>query len=307
MTAKLQAPAIACQATRLAKASFTDLAGQTQPLDQWRGKVLVVNFWATWCPPCLKEIPEFIRMQARYREQGLQFVGVAIDQPEKVAPFAEKMGFNYPVLIGALDAVELLRTLGNQHGGLPFTVVFDRSGTLRRGGAGRAGPRLKLSPRGRATSLRFAEDRDVAASVREISARWTKCAELRQTARMSPATTPQHILVLHGPNLNLLGTREPEHYGRVTLAEIDATLSRRADAAGVRLESHQSNSEGELVDRVQAAARSGVDFAIVNPAALTHTSVALRDALAAVRHPLRRGSPVQRVRPRDLPPSLLFQ
>ena len=102
---------------------------------------------------------------------------------------------------------------------------------------------------------------------------------------MPAASTPQHILVLHGPNLNLLGAREPQHYGRVTLAEIDATLTRRATEAGVRLESHQSNAEGDLVDRVQAAARSGVDFAIVNPAALTHTSVALRDALAAVNIP----------------------
>lgn len=126
---KPQAPATAFQDT-LAKASFVDLAGQPQRLEQWRGTVLIVNFWATWCPPCLKEIPEFIRMQERYRERGLQFVGVAIDQPERVGPFAEKMGFNYPVLIGTLDAVELLRTLGNQHGGLPFTVVFDRSGTL---------------------------------------------------------------------------------------------------------------------------------------------------------------------------------
>jgi thiol-disulfide isomerase/thioredoxin len=126
---KRQAPATAFKDT-LAKASFPDLAGQPHRFDQWRGKVLVVNFWATWCPPCLKEIPEFIRMQARYRERGLQFVGVAIDQPEKVAPFADRMGFNYPVLVGALDAVELVRALGNQHGGLPFTVVFDRSGTL---------------------------------------------------------------------------------------------------------------------------------------------------------------------------------
>jgi thiol-disulfide isomerase/thioredoxin len=123
------APTSAFQYT-LGSASFRDLAGRTQRLDQWRGKVLVVNFWATWCPPCLKEIPEFIRMQERYRDRGLQFVGVAIDQPERVGPFAEKMGINYPVLIGALDATELLRTLGNQHGGLPFTVVFDRSGTL---------------------------------------------------------------------------------------------------------------------------------------------------------------------------------
>lgn len=102
---------------------------------------------------------------------------------------------------------------------------------------------------------------------------------------MSPAPASQHILVLHGPNLNLLGTREPKHYGRVTLAEIDATLSRRADAAGARLESHQSNSEGDLIDRVQAAGRSGVDFAIVNPGGFTHTSIALRDALAAVDIP----------------------
>lgn len=97
--------------------------------------------------------------------------------------------------------------------------------------------------------------------------------------------TPQRILVLHGPNLNLLGTREPEHYGRVTLVEINEQLSRRADAAGVRLEAYQSNSEGELVDRVQGASRSDIDFVIINPAALTHTSVALRDALAAVDIP----------------------
>jgi len=114
----------------LAKASFPDLDGRAQPLEQWRGKVLVVNFWATWCPPCLKEIPEFIRMQARLGDRGLQFVGIAVEAQEKVAPFAAKMGFNYPVLVGGLDAVELLRTLGNTHGGLPFTVVFDRSGTL---------------------------------------------------------------------------------------------------------------------------------------------------------------------------------
>jgi thiol-disulfide isomerase/thioredoxin len=122
-------PAVGFQDT-LAKTSFPDLAGQPQRLEQWRGKVLVVNFWATWCPPCLKEIPEFIRMQAQYGSRGLQFVGVAIEPAEKVAPFAAKMGFNYPVLVGAMDAVELLRTLGNSHGGLPFTVVFDRSGTL---------------------------------------------------------------------------------------------------------------------------------------------------------------------------------
>ena len=90
------------------------------------------------------------------------------------------------------------------------------------------------------------------------------------------------LLVLHGPNLNLLGTREPDVYGRTTLAEIDASLAARAQAAGHVLESLQSNAEHELVDRVQAARTDGTAFILINPAAFTHTSVALRDALAAV-------------------------
>ncbi len=93
------------------------------------------------------------------------------------------------------------------------------------------------------------------------------------------------LLVLHGPNLNLLGTREPEVYGRTTLAEIDAGLQAQAAAAGHALESLQSNAEAVLVDRVQAARADGTDFILINPAAFTHTSVALRDALAAVAIP----------------------
>ena len=93
------------------------------------------------------------------------------------------------------------------------------------------------------------------------------------------------LLVLHGPNLNLLGTREPEVYGRTTLAEIDAALHQRANAAGHVVESFQSNAEHALVERVQAARADGTAFALVNPAAFTHTSVALRDALAAVALP----------------------
>ena len=93
------------------------------------------------------------------------------------------------------------------------------------------------------------------------------------------------LLVLHGPNLNLLGTREPEVYGRVTLAQIDQALSERAGAAGVALSSFQSNHEGALVDRIQAARAEKVDFILINPAAYTHTSVAIRDALAGVGIP----------------------
>ena len=93
------------------------------------------------------------------------------------------------------------------------------------------------------------------------------------------------LLVLHGPNLNLLGTREPEVYGRATLAEIDADLARRAEAAGHVLESFQANAEHALVERIQAARADGTNFILVNPAAFTHTSVAIRDALAAVGIP----------------------
>ncbi|XNZ27079.1 type II 3-dehydroquinate dehydratase [Acidithiobacillus sp. M4-SHS-6] len=94
-----------------------------------------------------------------------------------------------------------------------------------------------------------------------------------------------HILVLHGPNLNLLGQREPDHYGRSTLAEIDARLSAMASNWGWTLNSLQSNAEHQLVDAVQLALTQGVTDIIINPAAFTHTSVALRDALSAVAIP----------------------
>ncbi len=95
----------------------------------------------------------------------------------------------------------------------------------------------------------------------------------------------KNVLILHGPNLNLLGTREPDVYGRVTLDEINARLTAQAEKAGARLAHFQSNTEGALVDRVQQARSDGTDFIIINPAAFTHTSVALRDALAAVAIP----------------------
>lgn len=93
------------------------------------------------------------------------------------------------------------------------------------------------------------------------------------------------ILVLHGPNLNLLGEREPEVYGHDTLARIDAALREHAQASGHALESMQSNAEHALVERIQTARSDGTAFILINPAAFTHTSVAIRDALAAVRIP----------------------
>ena len=93
------------------------------------------------------------------------------------------------------------------------------------------------------------------------------------------------VLILHGPNLNLLGTREPEVYGHVTLDEINAKLTAQAQAKGAKLAYFQSNAEAAMVDRVQQARTDGTDFIIINPAAYTHTSVAIRDALAAVAIP----------------------
>jgi 3-dehydroquinate dehydratase-2 len=93
------------------------------------------------------------------------------------------------------------------------------------------------------------------------------------------------VLVIHGPNLNLLGTREPAHYGSVTLAEIDLQLKQQGQDAGIEIEVFQSNSESALIERVHAAPAAGIGYIVINPAAFTHTSVALRDALAAVSIP----------------------
>lgn len=93
------------------------------------------------------------------------------------------------------------------------------------------------------------------------------------------------ILLLHGPNLNLLGTREPSIYGTITLSQIDDRLRNKAKQAGVDLMSLQSNGEGTLIDRIHAAKLEGVGFIVINPGAYTHTSIALRDALAAVAIP----------------------
>ena len=106
----------------------------------------------------------------------------------------------------------------------------------------------------------------------------------KQKTASKPAERAR-ILVMHGPNLNLLGTREPEHYGRVTLSDINMAMARMAEAAEVDLEAFQSNHEGALIERIHAAREQGVRAIVINPAAYTHTSVALRDALAAVAIP----------------------
>jgi len=105
-----------------------DLTGQEIESSSWAGKVLVLNYWATWCPPCLREIPLFAEAQDQYADAGLQVVGIAIDRPEDVETFLEQHPVNYPILIGGTEAIELSRRLGNRMQGLPFTVIFDQRG-----------------------------------------------------------------------------------------------------------------------------------------------------------------------------------
>jgi thiol-disulfide isomerase/thioredoxin len=117
-------------AAALAGLALPDPQGKEQRLDQWRGKVVVVNFWATWCAPCREEMPEFMKAQTEHGPKGLQFVGIAVDQADKVAQFAAEIGLNYPTLVGGFGAMELSKTLGNGLMALPFTVVLDRKGAV---------------------------------------------------------------------------------------------------------------------------------------------------------------------------------
>ena len=117
-------------ATALLSLSLPDTSGQQQSLSQFRGKVVIVNFWATWCEPCREEMPDFVRAQREFGGRGLQFVGIAVDQPQKVEQFAKELELNYPALIGGYGAVELSKTLGNQLSALPFTIVIDRNGAV---------------------------------------------------------------------------------------------------------------------------------------------------------------------------------
>jgi len=115
---------------RVFAATLKGLDDRPETLEQWRGKVLVVNFWATWCAPCREEIPGFIKFQAQYGARGVQFVGIAIDQKEPVGVYAKDIGINYPVLVGGLEGMDFARQVGNRRGVLPFTLVLDRGGRV---------------------------------------------------------------------------------------------------------------------------------------------------------------------------------
>jgi thiol-disulfide isomerase/thioredoxin len=114
----------------LARIELPDLTGKPVTLAAWQGKVLVINFWATWCAPCRREIPGLIGIQRKHAANGVQVVGIAVDQVDKVREYAKEIGINYPVLVAGMDGSTIARDLGNRTGALPFTVVLDRTGKL---------------------------------------------------------------------------------------------------------------------------------------------------------------------------------
>ncbi len=108
-----------------------DTDGVEQALEQWRGKVIVANFWATWCPPCRKEMPDFAASSQAFADQPVQFVGISIDDADKVRAFGEELAIPYPLLIAGNDVLQLASGFGNDARALPFTVILDRSGKPR--------------------------------------------------------------------------------------------------------------------------------------------------------------------------------
>lgn len=110
--------------------ALPDLDGRLRDVSEWNGQILVVNFWATWCPPCRREMPAFIELQKRYGAQGVQFVGIALDEAAKVQDYVDAMGIEYPILLGDNQAIEVAKQFGNRFGALPYTAIVDRNGRI---------------------------------------------------------------------------------------------------------------------------------------------------------------------------------
>ena len=111
--------------------SLPDISGVPRHLKEWGGRVRVLNFWATWCAPCLREIPGLITLQQRHGEAGLQVIGIALQAPGEVVGFIHEYGMNYPVLTGEMEAIEIAESYGNSAGVVPYTVMLDRNGAIQ--------------------------------------------------------------------------------------------------------------------------------------------------------------------------------
>jgi len=112
--------------------TLQDMDGKRHNIDEWNNQVLIINFWATWCKPCRHEIPLFTQLQETYKNQGLQFVGIAIDDKSAVQDFISELGMliNYPVLVGSDDAIAIAKRYGNEFGILPYSVIVNRNGQV---------------------------------------------------------------------------------------------------------------------------------------------------------------------------------
>ena len=110
---------------------LTDLDGKLRNIKEWDGKVILLNFWATWCPPCRDEIPAFINLQNKYGASGFQVIGIAIDQMELVQGYSDSMGINYPVMVGEDEATEITMQYGNRLNVLPYSVIIDGNSMIR--------------------------------------------------------------------------------------------------------------------------------------------------------------------------------
>lgn len=125
-----QQPEVSPAAQDFWRRQFTAPDGQTVAVAPWRGGPLLVNFWATWCPPCVKELPEINQFYGEVRSRGWQVLGLAVDQAEPVKAFLQKAPLDFPVALAGADGLSLVRALGNEAGGLPFSLLFDEGGAI---------------------------------------------------------------------------------------------------------------------------------------------------------------------------------
>ncbi len=114
----------------LTEFTLADLAGKHHNISEWKEKIRILNFWASWCPPCLKEIPEFIKIQDEFAEQGIQFIGIAVEDKHSVAEYIKSNPVNYPILIAGDAGIALSRQLGNAVNTVPFTLIVNRNNQI---------------------------------------------------------------------------------------------------------------------------------------------------------------------------------